>query len=578
MQHRGSSRRFALLAAALLSACAAGGGGSGVFSAARGAGAGGPRLSGAPPISGAFGAYLSGRFAASETDTATAADRLLAALRADPDQPELLNRAFLAALLDGRSEALRLARRLPDNTVANLLLAGSDAQAGRWDRAEQRLRGITRSGPVQLVQPVLLAWVQVGRGQPDQALATLRPAVESNRLRALNALHAAMMADVAGRPREAERFARMAVADQPQLPPRVAMLAAGVLHRSDQPAEAQRLLDGIASTGDDSALAVAGPARRAQALSRGVSSPTDGMAEAYASLAGSLRAQGSGDFVLVLTQLALRLRPGFAPALMLTADVLAEEKQEQQALAVLSKVSSDDPFAPLAALRRAAILDKLDRPDEAASVLRRLADAIPDLPQPAAHLGDLLRRRNRFAEAAAAYDQAISRVPRPGPRDWPLFYSRAISRERAGDWPRAEADLLRALELSPDQPYVLNYLGYTWADQGRNLDRAKAMLLRATELRPQDGNIADSLGWALFRVGDLRGAVTWLEKAVELEPRSSVINDHLGDAYWAAGRQREARFQWRRALNLDPEPEDGPKIEAKLRDGLPLPPSSSAQR
>jgi tetratricopeptide (TPR) repeat protein len=302
------------------------------------------------------------------------------------------------------------------------------------------------------------------------------------------------------------------------------------------------------------------------------------MAEAYVSLAGSLRGQGSGDFVMVLAQLALRLRPGFAPALMLTADVLAEEKQEEQALAVLSRVSSDDPFAPLAVLRRAAILDKLDRPDEAAAALRRLADANPDLPQPAAHLGDLLRRRNRFAEAAAAYDQALSRVPRPGVRDWPLFYSRAIARERAGDWPRAEADLLRALELSPDQPYVLNYLGYTWADQGRNLDRAKAMLLRATELRPQDGNIADSLGWALFRVGDLRGAVTWLEKAVELEPRSAVINDHLGDAYWAAGRQREARFQWRRALNLDPEPEDGPKIEAKLRDGLPSPPSSSAQR
>ena len=574
MQHRGSSRRIALLAAALLSACAAGGSGSGVSAG----GGGGPRLSGAPPLSGAFGAYLAGRFAASESDTATAADRLLAALRADPDQPELLNRAFLAALLDGRSEALRLARRLPDNTVANLLLAGSDAQAGRWDRAEQRLRGVTRSGPVQLVQPVLLAWAQVGRGQPDQALATLRPALESNRLRVLNALHAGMIADVAGRPRDAERFARMAVADQPQLPPRVALLAAGLLHRAGQPAEAQRLLDGIANGGDDSALAVSGPARRAQALARGVSSPTDGMAEAYASLAGSLRAQGSGDFVMVLAQLALRLRPGFAPALMLTADVLAEEKQEEQALAVLSRVSSDDPFAPLAVLRRAAILDKLDRPDEAAAALRRLSESNPDLPQPAAHLGDLLRRRNRFAEAAAAYDQALARVPQAGVREWPLFYSRAIARERAGDWPRAEADLLRALELSPDQPYVLNYLGYTWADQGRNLDRAKAMLLRATELRPQDGNIADSLGWALFRVGELRGAVTWLEKAVELEPRSSVINDHLGDAYWAAGRQREARFQWRRALNLEPEPEDGPKIEAKLRDGLPSPPSNSARR
>ncbi|CAA9274252.1 MAG: FIG140336: TPR domain protein [uncultured Acetobacteraceae bacterium] len=535
-------------------------------------------MSGAPPLSGVFGAYLSGRFAASEADTATAADRLLAALRADPDQPELLNRAFLAALLDGRSDALRLARRLPDNTVANLLLAGADAQAGRWDRAEQRVRGVTRSGPVQLVQPVLLAWTQVGRGQPEQALATLRPAVESNRLRVLNALHAGMVADVAGRPREAERFARMAVADQPQLPARVAILAAGLLSRSGQQAEAQRLLDGVAGGGEDSALVVTGTARRAQAAARGVSSPTDGMAEAYVSLAGTLRGQGSGDFVLVLAQLALRLRPGFAPALMLTADVLAEEKQEEQALAALQRVASDDPLAPLASLRRAAILDKLDRPDDAVAALRRLADANPDLPQPAAHLGDLLRRRNRFPEAATAYDQALARVPQPGVRDWPLHYSRAIARERAGDWPRAESDLLRALELSPDQPYVLNYLGYTWADQGRNLDRAKAMLLRATELRPQDGNIADSLGWVLFRLGDLRGAVTWLEKAVELEPRSAVINDHLGDAYWSAGRQREARFQWRRALNLEPEPEDAPKIEAKLRDGLPTPPSSSAQR
>jgi tetratricopeptide (TPR) repeat protein len=573
MQHRGSPRQLALLAAALLSACAAG------ESPYAGGGAGGPRMRGAPPISGAFGAYLSGRFAAAETDTATAADRLLAALKADPDQPELLNRAFLATLLDGRSEALRLARRLPDNTVANLLLAGSDAQAGRWERVEPRLRGVTRSGPVQLVQPVLLAWAQLGRGQPEQALATLRPAVESNRLRVLNALHAGMVADIAGgRPREVERYGRMAVADQPQLPPRAAILAAGLLYRSGQPAEAQRLLDAIAASGDDSALVVAGPARRAQAVARAVSSPTDGMAEAYVSLAGSLRGQGSGDFVLVLAQLALRLRPGFAPALMLSADVLLEEKQEEQALATLTRVASDDPLAPLAAIRRAAVLDKLDRPDEAVAVLRRLAEANPDLPQPAAHLGDLLRRRNRFAEAAAAYDQALSRVARSGVRDWPLFYSRAIARERAGDWPRAEADLLRALELSPDQPYVLNYLGYTWADQGRNLDRAKAMLLRATELRPQDGNIADSLGWVLFRLGDTRGAVTWLEKAVELEPRSSVINDHLGDAYWAAGRQREARFQWRRALNLEPEPEDGPKIEAKLRDGLASPPSSSAQR
>jgi tetratricopeptide (TPR) repeat protein len=568
---------LALLAAALLSACAAGG----LPGSDRG-----PRSASGMPITGAFGSYLAGRFASSETDTRVAADNLLAALRADPDQPELLTRAFVACLLDGRSEAMRLARRLPENAAANLLLAGADVQAARWDRAEQRLRALGRSGPVQVLQPTLLAWVQYGRGQPDQALATLRPLVEGNRLRALNALHAGLIADVAGRPRDAERLARMAIADQPQPPWRLAVLAAGILHRAGRTAEANRLLDQIVDSGEDAALAAAEPMRRSLFAARGVASPADGMAEAYTALAGALRGQGSNDFALILAQLALRLRPGFAPALVLTADALGDQGHEEQALAILGGIAADDPLAPVVGLRRAALLDKLDRTEEAVALLRRLAQAWPTMPQPAARLGDLLRRRNRFAEAAAAYDQALARsAQEAGPgagqgtaRDWPLFYARGIARERSGDWARGEADLLQALSLAPEQPYVLNYLGYTWAEQGKNLDRAKAMLLRATELRPQDGNIADSLGWVLFRLGELPGAVTWLEKSVELEPRSSVINDHLGDAYWAAGRQREAQFQWRRALTLDPEPEEMPKIEAKLRDGLPGYPASTAQR
>jgi len=565
----GPSARLALLAAALLSACAAGG----VPGTDRG-----PRSTTGLPLTGGLGAYLAGRFAASETDTAVAADNMLAALRADPDQPELINRAFLATLLDGRSDAVKLARRLPDNPAAILLLAGSEVQAGRWDRAEQRLRAINRGGPVQVLQPVLLAWVQQGRGQTDAALALLKPLAEGNRLRALNALHAALIADVAGRPKDAERFARMAIADQPQPPWRLAVLVAGVMYRAGRVPEATRLLDQISESGEDAALAATAEARPALLATRSVTSPADGIAESYTALASALRGQGSNDFALILAQLALRLRPGFAPALVLTADILADQGHDEQALAALGGVASDDPLAPVVALRRAGLLDKLDRTDEAVAVLRRLATAYPSLPQAPARLGDLLRRRNRFAEAAAAYDQALARSGPGGGRDWPLYYARGIARERSGDWPRGEADLLRALELSPEQPYVLNYLGYSWAEQGKNLDRAKAMLLRATELRPQDGNIADSLGWVLFRLGDLPGAVTWLEKAVELEPRTSVVNDHLGDAYWAIGRQREARFQWRRAATLDPEPDEAARIDAKLRDGLPGFPASTAQR
>ncbi len=560
-------RRLPLLAVALLSACAAGGGdGSGL------------QIGGGPPVSGAFGAYLAGRFAAAETDTTVAADSLMQALRVDPDQPELRTRAFLAALMDGRSDALRLARQLPDNVIANLLLAGSDVQAGRWDRAEQRLRQLNRAGPIQVLQPTMLAWVLLGRGQPDAALALLRPLVDGNRLRALNALHAALIADVAGRPREADRLIHLALADQPEASLRLATLASGVLARAGHAAEAQRLLDTIGETGDDAALAVAEPNRRALLAARGVATPADGMAEAYVALAAAMRAQAQQDMAMVLAQLALRLRPGFAPALILSADVLADQSHDEAALRLLDGIPSDDPLAGVVVLRRAGLLDKLNRADEGVALLRRLADTYPAQPQPMARLGDLLRRRERYAEAASAYDQAVRRTGQLRGRDWPLLYARGIARERSENWSGAEADLLKALDLAPEQPLVLNYLGYSWAEQNKNLDRARAMLLRATELRPQDGNIADSLGWVLFRLGDLRGAITWLEKAVELEPRNSVINDHLGDAYWAAGRQREGRFQWRRALTTEPEPAEVPKLEAKLRDGLPGYPASQAAR
>ena len=355
-------RRLPLLAMALLSACAAGGG----------QGSGGP-LSNGPPISGAFGAYLAGRFAATETDTAVAADNLLQALQADPELPELRTRAFLAALLDGRGEALRLARQLPDNIIAALLLAGSDVQGGRWERAEQRLRQLNRAGPIQVLQPTMLAWVQLGRGNPDAALAVLRPLVEGNRLRALNALHGALIADVAGRPREAERLVRLALADQPEASLRLATLASGVLARAGKAPEAQRLLDQISETGDDAALAAAEPNRRTLLAARGVASPADGMAEAYVALAAAMRAQAQQDMAMVLAQLALRLRPGFAPALILSSDVLVDQNHEEAALRMLDSIAGDDPLAGVVALRRAALLDKLNRTEDGVALLRRLA-------------------------------------------------------------------------------------------------------------------------------------------------------------------------------------------------------------
>ena len=327
-------RKLLLLGVTLLAACGAAGTPEGA------------RARPAEPAS-AFGAYLVGRHALSESDTRTAADNLLAALRADPNVQELVGRAFLAAVMDGRPDALRLARRLPDNQIAALLLIGADGMGGRWDRAEQRLRSLPRQGAAQILQPLLLAWTQQGRGLTDSAIATLRPMVEGGRLRGLHALHAAMIADIANRPRDAERFIRVALAESPEPTLRLIQISAGILARAGREAEALRMLEQVGRNRDDFAISAGAEPRRSILNNRAVASPVEGMAEAQLALAAAMRGQSAGEYALLLTRLALRLRPGFAPALLLAADTLVEDSHQEAALNLLSQVDPADPLAPV---------------------------------------------------------------------------------------------------------------------------------------------------------------------------------------------------------------------------------------
>ncbi len=183
-------------------------------------------------------------------------------------------------------------------------------------------------------------------------------------------------------------------------------------------------------------------------------------------------------------------------------------------------------------------------------------------------LGNILRSHKLYAEAIPYYDQALGLVPKPVRRHWVYYYARGTSYERLKNWEAAEADLQKALSLYPDQPLVLNYLGYSWIDQGRNLKEGMTLIEKAVALKPEDGYIVDSLGWAHYMQGNFEDAVRYLERAVELEPNDPVLNDHLGDALWRVGREREARYQWDQALTLSPTPEDEEKIRKKLQAGL----------
>lgn len=514
--------------------------------------------------SGIYGSYLAGRFAERQDDMSYAALELLEANRSDPSDIGLRKQAFLACVLDGRPEAVGLAKQLADDPAAQLFLADQSAAAGRWNEAEQRYLALPRDTLTQLVQPLLVAWSQQGAGRTDAALGTLQPLLQSDHFRGVYALHSALIADLAGRDADADRLYRQAQAEYGGNNVRLAEILASWQARRGDTAEAKQTVESVSQIGPGLAIVV--PGLSAQMALRPVMSATDGITESYVALAGSLRQQDSPDFTLLLLQLAIDLRPSFTAARLLMVDALESAQHPGKALAALRPIADSDPLHALVELRRAGLEQALGHKDEAVRLLEQVARENPQSPEPLMQIGDIRRSEGKYADAVSAYDEAIARAGEPTHADWMMFYARAIALDRAHRWDKAEADLQHALQLSPDEPYVLNYLGYSWAEQGRNLDHARQMIQKAAELRPNDGAIMDSLGWVFMRLGNTAEAIQWLERAVEVDSEDATVNGHLGDAYWAAGRKLQAQFQWRRALTLNPEPDDAAKLEAKLRE------------
>ena len=521
---------------------------------------------------GAFSDYLDGRFAVQHADLQVAADKLEAALTLEPGLPELTNQAFIASVMAARPDAVRIATSLPDNPVARLVLSNHEAKAGNWRAAAGGFDTLPGgSSLVEALRPLLVAWAQIGGGQPDTAISLLQSAVEAGRNRPVLTLHLALADDLAGRRDEAARLYAAARVEYGGLNLRLAQILASWQARSGDPSGAAALVSDLVAGDGELALVRANLIQQADAPV--VRNAADGLAEVYLAMAATLHQQNANDLSQLLLRLSLDMRPDFAPALLLLSDIQDIAKLPAAALDTLAAASPSDALAPMIMLRRANLLDELDRTDEAAAALETLAADHPDRPEPLTELGDMLRRHSRFPEAVTAFDRAVARISTPTRANWPLFYERGIALERAGQWPRAEADFLFALELSPDQPAVLNYLGYAWADQGRNLDRARTMVEHAVEQRPEEGSYVDSLGWILLLQGDKAGALQQLERAVTLMPGDATVNGHLGDALEAVGRQREAAFQWRSALILQPEPAEAARIEAKL---AALPPGEDA--
>jgi tetratricopeptide (TPR) repeat protein len=422
-----------------------------------------------------------------------------------------------------------------------------------------------RDGLTDVLRPLLIAWSEQARGRTDAALRILHPLTADGSFRAVFALHAGLIADLAGRAPAATQAFGLAAAGYGTPSLRLAQMLASFYTRHGRQADAMRVLAQASDVAPEIGLVL--PALSAEAARPVIRNAADGIAEAYVAAASSLRMQDHGEPAMLLLRLALDLRPDFTAARLLEADLLAARNQPEQARHVLDKIAADDALAPLAQLHRAGLMQRAGDTDGALRELDALARDCKQSPLPLAEKAGMLRAKGRFAEAAAVYDQAIARLPaQPRASDWVLFYERGVALDQAHDWTRAEADLRHALELSPDQALVLNYLGYSWADKGMRLAEARRMIEKAVRAEPNDGAMVDSLGWVMLRTGDLPGAVRTLERASELMPNDATVNGHLGDAYAAAGRKLEAGYQWRRALMLHPEAGEAERLRAKLDD------------
>jgi tetratricopeptide (TPR) repeat protein len=518
------------------------------------------------------GAYLAARSAAANRNYSEAAVWFQLALEADPDNPGLMEGVVQSQIGLGDFEAAAA-------TGQRLIDAGQPGQGApialmvQWAKAENYdaiLADTTGGGVNTLYDRLTKAWASVGKGDMSTALAGFDALAADRTTGAFGLYHKALALASVGDYEGADDILSGRVAGPIAVMQRGVMAHVQILSQLERNSDALKVLDAtFGTTADPGIIALRARLEAGEPIPFDtVRNAKDGLAEVMFTIAGGLSGEADDTYTLIYARAAADLRPDNTDALLMTAGLLEQLGQFDLATQSYAAVPADDPAFFIAEIGRAETLRKSGKAEASIEVLQALARTDGEILGVQVALGDALRREERFAEAVAAYDAAMTLIPELGPQHWPIVYSRAVSHERSDNWPAAEADFRKALELNPDQPQVLNYLGYSFVDRGENLDEALALIERAVAAEPQSGYIVDSLAWAYFRLGRYEDAVEPMEKASLLEPVDPVVTDHLGDVYWAVGRVLEAQFQWRRALSFEPEEAEAARIRRKLEVGL----------
>lgn len=515
--------------------------------------------------SGTVGSYLSGQFARSTGDLEGAIRYLRRANQNDPKNINILYQLQGLLLLNGElEESVQLARTLPaevqKDSLTFLLLCLDAAKRHDMSTAKKLLDDAKLVSAGQLWLPLVVAWVEVDQNNMTKPIKLEELSAEASHAAALVHYHLALINAQAGFVDAAAENFKKAVPDTNNPPARVMTMMAKFYDENKQPKVLAPLVNAWRKNNAD-----------AHIVTNDVVSPfttQDGIAEVLFTIGTIVQSAGSPQDAIIYFNMARYIKPEFPLAAVSLGDAYSDLRQFGKANAVYSKVEETSPFYGRAQLRRAMNEIQIGRWEAALDMLDGLSKKLPTQYEPLVAKGDLLRTKQRFAEAAEMYTQALTRVTKIESYHWPIFFARGVCYERQEKWEEAEADLKQALTLRPNQPDVMNYLGYSWLMQNENLQEAHDMIEKAVAQRPNDPQIADSMGWALYMLAKYEEAVPYFEKALENAPNDPTVNDHLGDAYWKLGRKTEARYQWERSLTFSTNPDDVAAIQRKLKEGL----------
>jgi tetratricopeptide (TPR) repeat protein len=522
----------------------------------------------------AFSTYLSARFAAGEHDLNEAARYYGQALNNDPGNPSLLALSFFYSTTLGDFEnagkyAQGVVAATPDDRAARLALAVIGFKHKDYAEVRRQL-SLSAKGPFTVLTLALFdAWAAAAQHDGAAVEKDLQSLSSQKGAESMAAFHTALIQDYSGAPALAEAAYKKALGTAAPTP-RVLEAYGRFLERQGRSEEAAKLYQSHVNEGGLASVVRPGLARIAagqkpEALIR---NPADGAAEALFGIAASLTDAQSADVSILYLRMALYLRSDLGLAQILLADRFEALRKFDDAIAIYHAIEPSSPYYRMAQIQAALDAQRSGRNDQAIADLKKLVGNQPNDSEAWVALGDSYRASEKYAEAIDAYDHAEKVIGKPQRRDWPMFYARAMSKEKLKKLDESEADIQLALKLSPEQPELLNYLGYSWVDRGRNIPAALTMLEKARTLRPYDGYIVDSVGWAYYQLGRYDEAAKTLGAAVLLVPGDPTINDHLGDALWRAGRRIEARFQWNHAITFSDNDTDKSAIERKLKNGL----------